>query len=90
MPSSSSSLLSSASPSFPLLDRPLLERDCRADVFTDVFSDDARMCGSLASPLFLTETKEEEDAMEWIRVRLCYSFRNSRREKREISRCGQI
>lgn len=64
--SPSPSLLSSASPSFPLLDGSRLERERRE---VGVFREGECACARSASP-FLNDWKEDDDAMEWIRARL--------------------
>ena len=68
--SPSPSLLSSASPSFPLLDGgSRLERERRED---GVFREGTReLEGARPASPFLYDWKEDDDAMEWIRGRFC-------------------
>ena len=74
VPSSSSSVLSSTSPSFPLVEGSLLE--LVRERTEGVLEEDLRVWERLSSG-FLTDTKEEVDGIDWLGLRLGYSPRGT-------------
>ena len=74
VPSSSSSVLSSTSPSLPLVEGSLLE--LVRDWTEGALEEDLRVWERSPSG-FLTDTEEEVDAIDWTGLRLGYSPRGA-------------